>query len=379
MALSTRRLLMLVLVACLLLTLGHAAGARAASRARQPCLADRTDGAMEPCPPVRPRAVILLQGVNSGLDTTAVPTGLEFTFHGPGSLVAYLQSNGWDTVPFLEYSYQGGAMQGDRWEPRPYSCEDTFTQSIRQAVDRLADQVDAYLAAHPATDLYLVGHSQGGLIAFAYLASLVTQDRTLANQGRVAGVVTLDAPLGGLPLDQSTYRRVFEEGMTARCSAMEGKPFQNLGELSAIWNHRATDADTFAGSSQSIAAGVFGSSPGDGPPVTNQDVARDGVARSGTRVLTAGNAHDLLYANCQPAWHFGSTQWLADGGAGSGIFARAAASGAACSLLPGSIHASHAYLLADPNSHLTVRNFLEGHDPAPLGRAEDVAPCHHTC
>jgi pimeloyl-ACP methyl ester carboxylesterase len=323
--------------------------------------------------------VILIQGVNSGLDTTAASTGLEFTFHGPGSLVAYLQSNGWDTVPFLEYSYLGGAMQGDRWAPRPYSCEDTFTQSIRQAVDRLADQIDAYLAVHPATDLYLVGHSQGGLIAFAYLVALVTQDHTLAPPGRVAGVVTLDAPLGGLPLDQPAYRNLFEGVMTVLCSAMRGKEFQNLSALSAIWNRRPTDADTFAGSSQSIAAGVFGFSQQDGSTVTNQAVARDGVARSGTWVLTAGNVNDLLYSNCEPSWHFGSTQWLADGGAGSGVFARAAASGAACSLLPGPIHAAHAFLLADPNAQQTVLTFLEGTDPAPLGRAEDIAPCNHTC
>ncbi len=60
-----------------------------------------------------------------------------------------------------------------------------------------------YLARYPNTDFYLVDHSQGGLIAFSYLAYVRQQTTpglwTLPQGGCLSGSVILDSPLGGIP------------------------------------------------------------------------------------------------------------------------------------------------------------------------------------
>ena len=95
---------------------------------------------------------------------------------------------------------------------------------------------------------HLVGFSQGGLIAFAELARLATvDDWTLPNDGRIATVVTLDSPLGGLP---------FVEQLCALAPDVCGgrpmpDPNSSLFDMGAIWT---TGTGHPAGADRSVAS-----------------------------------------------------------------------------------------------------------------------------
>ncbi|HEX6478427.1 MAG TPA: PQQ-binding-like beta-propeller repeat protein, partial [Ktedonobacteraceae bacterium] len=64
---------------------------------------------------------------------------------------------------FMNYSYRGIDKLGN---PLPYTCEETFTHHISELVTRLKMQIIKYLELHPNTQVYVIGHSTGGVIAY---------------------------------------------------------------------------------------------------------------------------------------------------------------------------------------------------------------------
>lgn len=148
---------------------------------------------------VAPRKVLFVQGIDS---ESGCPGGRGFAGRAPqwvadalasDSEVAQVASLG--PPSFVYFSYSGvycGGGDGTHGEFADYSASDTCGgisgpggagERMRSLIDRLAP-----------SKVSIVGHSMGGLIA-AYLAGL---DPDWA-RAHIAGVVTLDSPLSGVP------------------------------------------------------------------------------------------------------------------------------------------------------------------------------------
>jgi hypothetical protein len=97
---------------------------------------------------------------------------------------------------FLWYSYNGGSVDhaSGKWQPKGYECQDT-AQAYDISIFQLRLLINQFGNNNPNTDFYLVGHSQGGLIAFQELGFLNERPA----QTSIGAIITLDSPLGGMP------------------------------------------------------------------------------------------------------------------------------------------------------------------------------------
>lgn len=95
----------------------------------------------------------------------------------------------------LEGTYRGSLVDG-RWEPRAYAPPDT-RQPLSESAEAFASALTWYRDALPGdTRLWVLGYSLGGVVAFDGATIAVAADRA-GWQGRLAGVITLAAPLRG--------------------------------------------------------------------------------------------------------------------------------------------------------------------------------------
>ncbi len=124
------------------------------------------------------------------------------------SYQAFLQSNAatsgqpWPNEVFVDFSYAKDGTASQRTFGRAYdSCE--TLDSIWNDEALLHTELTNYAVGHEGVDVYLVGHSQGGVIALGYPAWLQAtgRDMVTAIPGlTLAGVVSLDSPVGGVDL-----------------------------------------------------------------------------------------------------------------------------------------------------------------------------------
>lgn len=306
-------------------------------------------------PGSRPSAVILIGGLCSALGSE--PGALPSAFSQPNGLAARLRAAGWTSDEILAYSYRGGLMDpAGHWTATPYDCDDSRQRTIAEDAATLDAQVRTYLARHPGTDIHVAGYSQGGLVALAYLAHLEKSATwSLPNDGRLASVVSLDSPLGGLPFVDAACGLVGDV-----CAAAEPGPTPpSLVDMSTIWG---AGGGRPAGSERSIGR-LFGLS------ISNQALAERAAGSHGVTVLTLGNVRDWVYAPIgllRPVVNFVDTQWLRSGAAGSRVYARVIdsgpetcpssdASGASC---------NHARVLTDPAALDAVVAAFTGRTPA---------------
>ena len=270
--------------------------------------------AAQTAPGSRPSAVILIGGLCSSLGAGALPAA----FTQPNGLASRLGSAGWTADEILAFSYRGGTVDGTgRWVANPYDCDDTRDRTIPESATVLDTQVRAYLTAHPGTDIHVAGFSQGGLVAFAYLALLQESGGwTMPAGGRLASIVSLDSPLGGLPFVEAACGLVGDV-----CAASQaGPPPPSLVDMSSVWNSGTGAAGVAnpAGADRSVGR-LFGLS------LTNQALAI-AAAERGVAVLSIGNVRDWVYAPLGGPFrsfvNFTDTQWFRSGAAGSGVYAR---------------------------------------------------------
>ncbi len=130
--------------------------------------------------------------------------GYEKSFYEPGAIQPYLQATSeFKNAQSLVFSYEGFILDG---EPQTFSCTDTFNNRIAFDASLLNLQISQYLKKHPQTQVYIVAHSLGGVIAFAYMASQIenTHSTALENGGVLKGIAILDSPLGGVT-NESNY------------------------------------------------------------------------------------------------------------------------------------------------------------------------------
>lgn len=315
----------------------------------------------------RPSVVILIGGLCSSLEPGSLPAA----FEGPGGLAARLRTEGWTADEILAFSYRGGAADAaGRWTPEPYDCEDTRQRTIAEDAATLDAQLRGILERRPGTDVHVVGYSLGGVVAMAYLALLENRDTwSLPGGGRLASVVSLGSPLGGLPFVEAACGIAGD----VCAAASPGPPPPSLIDLGTVWG---TGTGRPSGSDRSIAS-LFGRS------LANQSLVRVAAETRGVAVLTIGNVRDWVYAPIgllRPVVNFVDTQWVRSGAAGSGLYARVIDSGP--TTCPGSepddAACNHERVLTDPAVMDGIVAAFSGRTPAaattcPAGRGGCLA------
>ena len=307
----------------------------------------------------REKLVILLQGILSALNPDDIAQKRIPGFDQPGEIIPFLKSHGFNNAKFMAYSYNGLNSQG---QLQPYFCEITFNQSIYTDEFKLDDEITSYLKIHPNTDIYLVGHSLGGVIAFGYLAFLRAFNYSLPNGGKLAGVITLDAPIGGIT-DNKDYFSAIKNFVHSQCDLLSN--FQSVKDLVAIF--KTASSSHPQGGKASFKKVVFG-----GKFLSNQQLADEALAH-GISILTIGNITDFLWntAACRilPKVSFLSTQVIGDEGKNSKIYGRVFQGGdqkcQATTILLGSLN--HLEVLTNLLVEKGILNFLpSGTEPVPL-------------
>jgi pimeloyl-ACP methyl ester carboxylesterase len=191
----------------------------------------------------------------------------------------------------------------------------------------LDTQLQNYLAGKPATDVYLIAHSQGGIVAFSYLAYLKSYDALgepiPGTTSRVKGVITLDSPIGGIGGGVSYAQQILDVFAHAGfpCPALEEQDITLSSAKQVAEIHQSTRPAI--GGRNSVMRVVFDQS------ISNQRLAEE-AARHGLQILTVGNERDYLFGPeaCNvPVEDFLSSQWLADEGMTSGVYGRVFAGG----------------------------------------------------
>jgi len=290
--------------------------------------------------PQHQKLFVLLQGINTALSQKDVDMNgglgkipdFEDTKNNVMGIVPFLKSHGFGDAQFLAYSYFGS--DPNNGHPFSYKCIDTFQSYINQDVLNLSHQIGNFLKTQPTgttTDIYFIGHSLGGVVAFAYLTALLEAPQTISPlpaNARLKGLITLDSPLGGISSDKAFLNRVFD--------IMRSKPYsvkyfkgcdlltdkgqmQSVMDLADLFN--TTSKPTFPptddsnpgsqGAHASMLKAIFKDQA-----LTNQVLAEMAASR-GIPVLTIGNIIDFLYdpGSCLPGFpNFQTAQWVGDEG-----------------------------------------------------------------
>jgi hypothetical protein len=113
------------------------------------------------------------------------------------NIAAMMVARGFDINDhILWYSYNGGSVNAStgRWIAKSYGCVDT-AKALRGSISNLFTMIDDYEKAHPNADFYILGHSQGGLLAFQSLGRVFPTTGT----AKLSGIFTFDGALGGAP------------------------------------------------------------------------------------------------------------------------------------------------------------------------------------
>ena len=329
-------------------------------------------------------AVVLLQGwttkgPSGPIKLGTFPAGVKDpgTFMQPGGLVDSLLATYHLPVDTIQqFSYANANVFGASYGP----C-DTLNH-ISTSVARLNAQLNTYAGSHKDIDVYLVGHSQGGMVALGYLASLAktgsyaTPFPGVFPDVHLAGVVTLDSPLGGVDLAPLGIAETAVLGNSNPLNLLGIWTPEDVREQLQIFlksncpklNLAVTAEDladivalgTPGGILRGWPWGGTGSIPklfGMTDPTDNTSLAKDAVS-AGVRVLTVGNLRDLTMSSTG----FGSTQWVADGGR-SGVYARTINTPETCRLWDWGCYSGHGAALTDKSVHDAIWQFMNGKAP----------------
>jgi hypothetical protein len=303
---------------------------------------------------------VLIQGINTSLQNNNPPTD---SFGMRNGIAPYL-SSAYPGAEFLMYSYNGDNGQG---YPAPYQCQDTFTSGAKAAALKLAKQLGDYLKDKTNMDVYLITHSFGGVVAYGYLSYLLAQHTINGSipgttGDRIAGVVTLDTPLGGIPNDLYLEKTVLTPFYVSQCPKLRFQPLLALDDLFAIYK---TSKLLPHGGYNSIAKVLFNTD------ITNETSAVE-AAKQGIQALTIGNERDYLYnpAACKAllghsligTYNYLSTQWLSDKGNGSGTYGHSFTDGTpTCGKLT-DLGANHGIVLIEHSVQTALGQFIN-HEP----------------
>jgi triacylglycerol esterase/lipase EstA (alpha/beta hydrolase family) len=279
----------------------------------------------------RSKLFLFVQGINSSLTAQQAAAqggdGTDPNFFDSGGLGTYLQSQGFSKARYLEYSYAplGSTNTG---QPKPYTCQDTYDYSLATHIISLSQQINSAVQNNPNTDVYIIAHSMGGIIAFGYLASLLEHVGNAVplprNGSTLKAVITLDSPLGGMTDNLDYKKLVFFRSLS--CERLNALDSVAVDQMEALF--QTATSSTAQGATASIVKAIL-----NGSYLSNQKVAND-AKRAMITVLTIGNTYDLLWrlSVCNQQFNtnipdFSSTQWLQDEGTQSQVYSRMFASG----------------------------------------------------
>jgi hypothetical protein len=278
----------------------------------------------------RSKLFVFVQGINSSLTAKHAAAqggnGTDPDFFKNGHLGNYLQTQAFPIARYLEYSY--ALSSTDTGQPKPYSCQDTYNDSLAIHIMGLSQQIHSAVQNNSNTDVYLIAHSMGGIIAFGYLASLVEHVGNTVplprNGSTLKGVITLDSPLGGVTNNPDYKKLLFLRSFP--CERLDVLNMVAVSQMQALF--QTATSSTARGATASIVKAIL-----NGADLPNQTVAND-AKRAKITVLAIGNINDLLWkpsvcnktlkTNIQD---FSSTQWLQDEGVQSQVYSRMFTSG----------------------------------------------------
>jgi len=118
-----------------------------------------------------------------------------------GKIKQELREVGFAEGDFLEFSYKDVKVKKrtGEWVPANYGCQDVTAHKYDRPAKQLLKAVRQLKEAKPNYQIYLVGHSFGGLVAFQAMAQAINE-RGLEDRSALpmAGVITIDSPLNGV-------------------------------------------------------------------------------------------------------------------------------------------------------------------------------------
>jgi pimeloyl-ACP methyl ester carboxylesterase len=301
-----------------------------------------------------------IQGVDTRLSASDAQSGTisaEATFGIPNGPYLFLK----DTYPTAE-------------------CQDTLADKaigyapsnvLRTFATRLDTQLQNYLAGKPATDVYLIAHSQGGVVSFSYLAYLKSRDALgepiPGTDSTVKGVITLDSPIGGIGGGLSYAQQILDVFAHAgfSCPALEEQDITLSSAKQVAKIYQSTRPAI--GGRNSVMRVVFDQS------ISNQRLAEE-AARHGLQILTVGNERDYLFGPeaCNvPVEDFLSSQWLADEGKTSGVYGRVFAGGVKTCTDRFQLGMNHSVVLTKDEVHQAIEQLVDGRPVTPLRRGRN--------
>jgi pimeloyl-ACP methyl ester carboxylesterase len=316
----------------------------------------------------RGKLFLFVQGVDTSLSATDAQQGIisaQDTFGILNGPYPFLKAT-YPTASFLMYSYNGDDGKG---KPTAYDCQDTVADKaigyapsnvLKTYALRLNTQLQHYLAGKPATDVYLIAHSQGGAVAFSYLAYLKSVHALGTSipgtASRIKGVITLDSPIGGLGGGLSYAKQILavfaHEGFPCPLLEKQHITLSSLKQGTAIYQ----DTRPPLGGRDSVMDVVFGQH------ITNQSLAEE-AATHGMQILTVGDERDFLFGPqaCNvPVKDFLSSQWIADEGTTSGAYGRAFAGGQKTCTDLFQLGMNHSVVLTDEDVHEAIEQLVDG-------------------
>jgi len=324
----------------------------------------------------RSKLFVFLQGIDSFLTSDQAAAngrdGSDPYFFGTAGIFkrshlgTYLQSQGYSNARYLEYSYAplGFTNTG---QPQPYTCQNTYDYPLATHSIGLSRQIHTAVQNNPNTDIYLIGHSMGGIVAFGYLASLLEHVGNAVplprNGSMLKGIITLDSPLGGITSNIDYKKFIFLRSLA--CENLDAWNTVAVAQMQALF--QTATSSKARGTTASIVKTIL-----NGRSIPNQKVAND-ARRAGIPALTIGNTNDLLWrpSVCNKTFKvnmqdFSSTQWLQDKGNNSRIYSRMFTSGFQ-NCVPGLLNlANHSDVFDTLEVEQAVAQMVNGSTPSTL-------------
>ncbi len=277
-----------------------------------------------------PKLVVYVLGLGESLSTSDASQknngyGYASSFYSPGDIQPYLQgTNEFKDAQSLVFSYRGFTADG---KPSHFFCWDTFNNQLAYDVSLLNLQITQYLKGHPNTDVYIVAHSLGGVIAFGYMAQLIeaTHSNAISDLGTrigtLKGIAILDSPLGGVTNKGWYNLATVVKMLTCDPQLATNKIIRDF--QGGLFQNASSPA--LQGETASILNSLGGSN------TTNQKVASD-AANLGVSILITSNENDLLWRPevCGIGPDFLSTEYLKELGRqsnGGALYSRSFANG----------------------------------------------------
>jgi hypothetical protein len=241
-----------------------------------------TGGASVTLNAVRHSVVVLVDGGASTVTCPAQgacvdPSGIF------APVVSALTAEGYSSSDIATFSYAGGSVDAATggWMPRASTCADSGA-SFKTQLTILDSMLRSIASSNPNSDISMVGISQGGLLVF----QTAMTSPTLPKGSRLAHLMTIDAPLGGLAL--SDIQHLEAEASTACWS--EGGTSPAATQLVSLWNSTTPNQGPAQGDKALTMCSRIRFARC--IPETNADAAS---SVSGTTIQTWGSTSDAVF------------------------------------------------------------------------------------